>query len=45
MGALAAAYCLEVDGPQNHHYNPEDFIGRFREHFDDQGKLDVLKKS
>ena len=44
MGALAAAYCLEADGPQSHHYTPETFIGRFRQHFDDQGKLDVLLK-
>ncbi len=42
MGALAATYCLEVDGPQSHHYTRENFIKRFREHFDDQGKLDVL---
>ncbi|MCJ7716332.1 MAG: carbohydrate kinase family protein [Anaerolineales bacterium] len=42
IGALAAAYCLEVDGPQSQHYTRENFIKRFREHFDDQGKLDVL---
>jgi len=42
MGALAAAYCLEVDGPQSHHYTPETFIIRFREHFDDQGILNIL---
>jgi len=42
MGALAAAYCLEVDGPQSHHFTPETFIKRFREHFDDQGILDIL---
>ena len=42
MGALAAAYCLEVDGPQSHHFTPENFIKRFREHFDDQGTLDIL---
>ena len=42
MGALAAAYCLEVDGPQSHHFTPETFVKRFREHFDDQGILDIL---
>ncbi len=42
MGALAAAYCLEADGPQTHHYTPKSFLKRFREHFDDQGILDVL---
>jgi adenosine kinase len=42
MGAVAASYCLEADGPQSHHFTPEAFINRFREHFDDQGKLDIL---
>ncbi|MFN2111631.1 MAG: carbohydrate kinase family protein [Anaerolineales bacterium] len=42
MGALAACYCLESDGPQSHYYSTPDFITRFREHFDDTGKLDVL---
>ena len=44
MGALAASYCLETDGPQSHRYTPEEFVARFRQHFDDQGKLDVLLK-
>jgi adenosine kinase len=42
MGALAAAYCLETKGPQEHHFTPEEFVKRYREHFDDQGKLDIL---
>lgn len=42
IGALAAAYCLEQRGTQNHHYTIEEFIQRFREHFDDQGELDTL---
>ncbi len=42
MGALAAAYCLEADGPQSHYFSPESFLKRFREHFDDEGKLEVL---
>ena len=42
MGALAAAYCLETRGPQEHHYTPAEFVARFRESFDDQGRLDVL---
>ncbi len=45
IGALAAAYCLEADGPQSHYYTREDFIKRFRKHFDDQGKLDILLDS
>ncbi len=42
MGAVAAAYCLEADGPQGHQYDLETFMARFREHFDDQGELDLL---
>lgn len=44
MGSLAATCCLESDGPQGHHFTPGEFIHRFREHFDDQGALDVLLK-
>ncbi|MEW5872557.1 MAG: carbohydrate kinase family protein [Chloroflexota bacterium] len=42
MGALAATYCLEQKGPQGHRFTPQAFVTRFREHFDDQGKLDIL---
>ncbi len=42
IGALAAAYCLETDGPQSHSYTVDEFIHRFRQHFDDNGKLDIL---
>jgi adenosine kinase len=44
VGALAAAYCLEQMGTQNHHYTPTEFIARFRTQFDDGGKLDQLLK-
>lgn len=44
MGALAATYCLETDGPQGHHFTPASFIQRYRSHFDDQGGLDILRK-
>ncbi len=44
IGSLAAVYCLENRGPQSHGYTKEEFIQRFRRHFDDQGKLDVLLK-
>jgi adenosine kinase len=40
MGALAATYCLEQDGPQGHHFTPSEFVDRFRQHFDDEGALD-----
>lgn len=42
MGALAAVYVLEQLGPQNHYYRRNDFVARYRRHFDDEGALDVL---
>jgi adenosine kinase len=42
MGALAATYCLEHEGPQEHNFTPQEFVSRFREHFEDKGALDVL---
>jgi adenosine kinase len=42
MGALAATYVLENVGTQNHNFTPEEFVARYREHFDDDGALDVL---
>ena len=42
MGALAAAYVLEKMGTQNHHFDPEEFVRRYRQHFDDDGALDSL---
>lgn len=42
IGAVAATYCIEHNGPQNHHYTREEFVQRFRTHFDDGGKLDQL---
>jgi adenosine kinase len=42
MGALAATYCLESNGPQEYHFTIEEFINRFRQHFDDQGLLNTL---
>ncbi len=45
MGALAATYCLEKRGTQNHSYTLQEFVARYRKTFDDQGKLDSLIKS
>ena len=45
MGALAATYCLEKRGTQNHSYTLDEFVCRYRTCFDDQGKLDSLIKS
>jgi adenosine kinase len=42
MGSLAATYCLEQKGTQNHYYTPEEFIKRYRQHFRDNGELDKL---
>lgn len=44
MGALAATYCLEQKGTTEHYYTRNDFVERFRQHFDDKGRLDALIK-
>ena len=44
IGSLSAVYCLEQRGTQNHSYTAADFVNRFRQHFDDGGKLDVFLK-
>jgi adenosine kinase len=44
IGSLAAVYCLEQRGPQSHTYTREEFVKRFRKHFDDAGKLDAFLK-
>jgi adenosine kinase len=42
VAALAATYCLEQNGPQNHYYSRAEFLTRFRQHFDDGGLLSEL---
>ncbi len=42
VGSLAAVYVLEQSGTQNHSYTREEFVARFRQHFDDAGQLDQL---
>ena len=44
IGSLAAVYCLEQKGPQCHAYTRPEFVKRFREHYDDKGKLNVWLK-
>jgi len=44
IGSLAAVYCLEQKGPQSFTYTRQEFVNRFRKHFDDGGKLDGLLK-
>jgi adenosine kinase len=42
VGSLAAVYCLECRGPQSHTYTRQEFVERFRKHFDDKGMMDGL---
>ncbi len=42
MGAVAASFCLEQEGPQGHSFTPSELVARFREHFDDRRILDAL---
>jgi adenosine kinase len=42
VGSLAAVYVLEQNGTQNHYYTREQFVKRFREHYEDGGRLDQL---
>ena len=42
MGALCATYVLEFLGTQRHSFTREEFIARYRHHFDDEGALDSL---
>lgn len=42
MGAVAAAFCLEHEGPQGHSFTLSELVARFREHFDDRRILDAL---
>ncbi|MFC1878867.1 carbohydrate kinase family protein [Chloroflexota bacterium] len=44
MGALAATYCLESDGPQGHCYSVRGFVERFSAIFGNAEALDVLIK-
>lgn len=45
MGAVAATFCIEAQGPQAHHFGWDAFLNRYREHFDDEGLLDNLTGS
>ena len=42
VGALAASFCLETRGPQEHTYSLAEFVNRYRQHFEDHGELDIL---
>jgi adenosine kinase len=42
MGSLAATYCIEHKGPQEHSFTPDEFINRYRTNFDNQDNLDAI---
>ena len=42
IGSLSSAYCLEQNGTQSHNYSVDEFVKRFRLHFDDNGALDQI---
>ena len=42
LGSLAATYCLENDGPQSHTFEIKEFLARYREHYQDEGRLNIL---
>ena len=44
MASLAAAYVMEEHGTQRHRYTVDHFIRRYREHFDDGDRLEVLRQ-
>lgn len=44
MGTLAATFCLECEGTQGHCYTLNEYVIRFRNHFDDHGQLESLIK-
>lgn len=39
IGALAATYTLEQPAPQQHDYTWDEFLARFRQYFDDEGRM------
>jgi adenosine kinase len=42
VGALAATYCLEQDGPQSHSYTIPEFIERYHKHFGNDRAVEAL---
>lgn len=41
VGSLAAVYCLEENGTQNHVYTRGEFVKRFRQNYDDGGQMEA----
>ena len=42
FAALSATYAIEHMGPQGHQFTREEFLARYRQHFDDESALDAL---
>jgi adenosine kinase len=42
LGALAATYCLEQRGTQNHAYTPAEFVARYRANFGESSAVEAL---
>jgi adenosine kinase len=42
MGSLAATYCLEQKGTQNHSYSPAEFVARYNAEFGATSELEPL---
>ncbi len=42
IGSLAATYCLENEGPQAHHFTPQQFLARYEEFYSDTSALAPL---
>ncbi|MBX3047586.1 MAG: carbohydrate kinase family protein [Anaerolineales bacterium] len=42
IGSLAATYCLENEGPQAHHFTPQQFLSRYEEFYKDASALHAL---
>ena len=43
MGALAATYCLESQGPEGHFYTPQEFLQRFQQVFGEDAAARVAE--
>ena len=45
MGTIAAAFCIQNDGPQNHFFTWDEFKSSYRKYFDDRGELEKLNRN
>ena len=45
IGSLAAAYVIETEGPQSHHYTLTEFVRRYKENFGESEEIQKLLTS